>query len=73
MLIKKENIRTKNVILNYSVLFAIICFISFSLFIVFNKSLVYEGDGVLQYYANLIKLRRMIGNLFRGIGFSFGQ
>ena len=69
--LKEENFFRKKVILSYSILFVIISLISFSFFLIFNKSLIYGGDGVLQHYTNLVKLRHMVGELIRGNGFSF--
>ncbi len=66
--IKKGNHKT---VIHYTVLFAVISFISFSFFLIFNKSLIYEADGVLQHYVNLVNLRHMISDLLHGNGFSF--
>lgn len=55
----------------YTLLFAVISLLSFSFFLIFNKSLLYEADGVLQHYTNLVKLRQIISDMIHGNGFSF--
>jgi len=68
---KLSDKRKQKTVLYYSLLFGVISLLSFSFFLIFQKSLIYEADGVLQHYVNLVKLRRMVGDLLHGNGFSF--
>ena len=55
-----------NTVLIYTLLFIVIAFLAFSWFIVLGKTLIYKGDGYLQHYSFLVKMRRFIADIVHG-------
>ena len=60
----------KNTYFIYTILFIVISFFAFFWFIIVGKTFVYNGDGYLQHYSFLVKLRRFITDTFSGNGAS---
>ena len=62
----------KNIYLLYTVLFAIICGLSFYTFIKLGKSFVWNPDGIQQHYAILYDFNRMIKKGFKLFSWNMG-
>lgn len=60
----------KNTYCVYTFLFIILAFFTFFWLIVFGKTLIYNGDGYLQHYSFLVKLRRFVSDIVHGNGVS---
>lgn len=62
----------KRLVLNYTALFAVIALLSFSFFLIFNKSLIHQNsDGVIQHYSSLVKLRHLLRDFIQAKGISW--
>ncbi len=55
----------------YTVLFFIIGTVIFFPFVLYQKTLLWESDGFLQWYSILAKLKSVVTDFFCGKGFSF--
>ena len=64
---KEINLVTKKdrTYMKYTILFCIICFIVFFAFIKYNRSFVWQGDGIKQHFAILYDFNQMIRNMFQ--------
>ena len=64
---KKEDnliIKKDKTYLIYTILFCIISFIVFAIFIKYNKSFVWQTDGIKQHFPILYDFNQMIRNMF---------
>lgn len=57
--------------LNYTLLFCVTAVFVFLVYIIFDKSFVWDGDGILQHYPILGKVRTLLSELFKEGSFSF--
>lgn len=55
----------------YSILFFLIGVIVFLPFLIFKRTLIWNSDGYLQWYAILSKVKNIVFDFFEGRGFSF--
>lgn len=65
---KDENnlkVKKDKTYITYTLLFCVISFIVFAVFIKYNKSFVWQGDGIKQHFAILYDFNQMIRNMFR--------
>ena len=60
----------KNTLFVYSLLFVFIAFLAFFWYIVSGMTLIYKGDGYLQHYSFIVKLRRFVADIVHGNGVS---
>lgn len=64
---KENNLKVKKdrTYMKYTMLFCIISFIVFFAFIKYNKSFVWQVDGIKQHFAILYDFNQMIRNMFQ--------
>ena len=61
------NLNTKKdkTYITYTILFFVISFLVFSAFIIYNKSFVWEGDGIKQHFTILYDFNQIVRNIFK--------
>ena len=64
--VKKINLKRKinKTYITYTLLFVIICFFVFGIFILNNRSFIWDVDGIKQHFAILYDFNQMIRNMF---------
>jgi len=50
--------------ITYTILFCVISFFVFGVFIIYNKSFVWEGDGIKQHFTILYDFNQIMRNIF---------
>lgn len=68
---KKDRLTRFEIIFIYSILFLLVCAIVFMPFLLFKRTLIWNSDGYLQWYAILAKIKNVVSDFFQGKGFSF--
>lgn len=68
---KKDQLSRAEIIAFYSILFFLICGIVFLPLFVFQRTLIWDSDGYLQWYAIISKVKNVVLDFFHGKGFSF--
>jgi len=65
----KENINFKikkdKTYITYTIMFGVISFFVFGVFIIYNKSFVWEGDGIKQHFTILYDFNQIVRNMFQ--------
>lgn len=63
----KINLKNKKdkTYITYTLLFCIISFIIFAIFIIHNKSFVWQGDGIKQHFVILYNFNQMVKNMLQ--------
>lgn len=65
----KENVNLKvkkdKTYITYTILFCVISFFVFVVFIIYNKSFVWEEDGIRQHFVILYDFNQMVRNMFQ--------
>lgn len=63
--INNLKIKKDRTYITYTILFCVISFIIFFVFIINNKSFVWEGDGIKQHFTILYDFNQIVRNIFR--------
>lgn len=65
---KREDVNLKNkkdkTYITYTILFGILSFFVFGIFIFYNKSFVWQGDGIKQHFTILYDFNQIVRNMF---------
>lgn len=63
----KTNLKIKKdkTYITYTILFCVISFCVFGVFIIYNKSFVWEGDGIKQHFTILYDFNQIVRNMFQ--------
>ncbi len=62
---KKKNIKRDKTYITYTLLFIFISFIIFAIFIKYNKSFIWQSDGIKQHFAILYDFNQILRNIFK--------
>lgn len=68
---KKDQLSRTEILFFYSILFLLVSVIVFLPFFIFQRTLIWNSDGFLQWYAVLSKFKNVVLDFFQGKGFSF--
>lgn len=60
-----KEIKKDKIYITYTLLFSVISFIIFSIFIKYNKSFIWQSDGIKQHYAILYDFNQILRNIFK--------